>query len=215
MSEIRLNLITREWVIVECDRAHKPAYFRLRRERKYQPEHLDSCPFCTGNESKTPGELMRISTDGSWRVRVIPNKYAALLGEGERLRVNEGHKHLVTGVGKHEVIVESPVHNMSPAFMETEALAEILGVYKSRFIEAYNDVRIEHVTIFKNHGPSSGTTIQHPHAQLIGVPITPIGYRYRMDEAMRYFDNSGECLLCAMLKEDIEDGKRIIMDTPS
>jgi len=215
MSEIRLNLITREWVIIECDRAHKPEYFRLRRERKYQPEHLDSCPFCTGNESKTPGELMRISTDDSWRVRVIPNKYAALLGEGERLRLNEGHKHLVTGVGRHEVIVESPVHNTSPAFMETDALAEILGVYKSRFIEAYNDERIEHVTVFKNHGPSSGTTIQHPHAQLIGVPITPIGYRYRMDEAMRYFDNSGECLMCAMLNEDMKDGKRIIMDTPS
>jgi UDPglucose--hexose-1-phosphate uridylyltransferase len=215
MPELRLNLITREWVIIQTERAHNPEDFRQRREKRYNPEHLDSCPFCTGNEDKTPGELMRLSSDGLWKVRVILNKYAALLTEGELVRTNEGHKHLVTGVGRHEVIVESPRHNMDMAHVEQDHLADILDVYKARFIEAHKDEKVEHVIIFKNHGPSSGTTIQHPHAQLIGVPITPIGARNRMDEAMRYFDNTGECLMCAILKEDLTDGRRVILDTNS
>jgi UDPglucose--hexose-1-phosphate uridylyltransferase len=215
MPELRLNLITREWVIIQSERARRPEDFRLRREKRYLPEHLDSCPFCTGNEDKTPGELMRLSSDGAWKVRVIPNKYAALLSEGELIRTNEGHMHHMTGVGRHEVIVESPLHNMDMAHVETDHLAEILGVYRERFVEAHRDERVEHVIVFKNHGPSSGTTIQHPHAQLIGVPITPIGARNRMDEAMRYFDNRGECLMCAIIKEDMADGRRVILDTDS
>ncbi|MEJ2324609.1 MAG: galactose-1-phosphate uridylyltransferase [Nitrospirota bacterium] len=213
MPELRLNLITREWVIIQCERARKPEEFAQRRERKYQPERLDSCPFCPGNEQKTPGEFARIPSDGSWRIRVIPNKYAALLDEGELLRTNEGHRHLVAGVGRHEVIVESPVHNMSTALFEIEQLTDILKMYKSRLVEAYKDGRVEHVIIFKNHGPSSGTSILHPHSQLIGIPITPIGIRNRMDEAMRYFDNTGECLLCAILKEDLAEGRRVVHET--
>lgn len=213
MPELRLNLITREWVIIQCERARKPEEFRQFRERKYQPEHLASCPFCPGNEDKTPDELMRIPSDGSWKVRVIPNKYAALLDEGDLLRTNEGHKHLVTGVGRHEVIVESPLHNMSTALLEVDQLKHVLDVYKARFMEAFKDKRVEHVIIFKNHGPSSGTSIMHPHSQLIGIPVTPIGYRNRMDEAMRYFDNTGECLVCAILKEDLNEGNRVIHET--
>lgn len=208
-----MNLITREWVVVQCERAKKPEEFRQFREKRYLPEYLESCPFCPGNEEKTPGEIMRLSSDDSWKVRVIPNKYAALMEEGELLRTNEGHRHLVTGVGRHEVIVESPIHSMSPALLEVEQLRDVLDVYKARFVEAFSDQRVEHVIIFKNHGPSSGTSILHPHSQLIGIPITPIGIRNRMDEAMRYFDNTGECLMCAILKEDLKDGERVIHET--
>ena len=55
---------------------------------------------------------MRIPCNGSWQVRVIPNKFAALSSEGQRIRSNDGLKHLVAGVGKHEVIIESPSHNI-------------------------------------------------------------------------------------------------------
>ncbi len=214
MPELRLNLITREWVVVQCERARKPEDFRLLRERRYQPQLDPNCPFCPGNESKTPEELMRVpSADGSWKVRVTPNKYPALLSEGEPQRVNEAHKHLVTGVGRHEVIIESPLHNTSPATMETDDYASVLEVYRARFTDTFNDDRVEHAIIFKNHGPSAGTTIMHPHTQLIGIPVTPIGVRNRMDEAMRFFDNTGECLMCAIMKEDLAEDRRIVVET--
>lgn len=213
MQELRLNLITREWVIIQTERAKKPEEFRQRRDKRYQPEYLDSCPFCPGNEQKTPSEIMRLPADGQWKVRVIPNRLAALSGEGERTRINKGLKHLVTGVGRHEVIIESARHDMTMAFLDAGEVQDILSVYKSRFTEVFKDPRIEHVIIFKNHGTASGTTLRHPHSQLVGTPVTPFQVRNRVEEAMRYFDNTGECLVCASLKDELDDGRRIILET--
>jgi UDPglucose--hexose-1-phosphate uridylyltransferase len=213
MPELRLNLIAREWVVVVCERAKRPEEFRQRRERRYRPPHEASCPFCTGNEGKTPAETMRVSDDGGWKIRVAPNKFYTLSPEGERVRVNEGLKHLVTGVGRHEVIIEHPRHDMTLALMEPEEVRMVLGVYRERFTEAFKDRRVQHVIIFKNHGVASGTTLAHPHSQLIGTPVMPFQVRHRIEEAMRYFDNIGECLMCGMLDDEVKDGKRIIMDS--
>lgn len=212
MPELRLNLITREWVIVQSERAKKPEEFRQRREKRYQPEFLDECPFCPGNEQKTPDEIMRLN-DGGWKVRVIPNKLAVLSPDGEVGKRGKGFRNMVTGVGRHEVIIENPRHNMHLAISTVDEIRDILGVYKARFTEIYRDPRIEHVIIFKNHGAGSGTTLMHPHSQIIGTPVVPIQVRDRVEEAMRYFDHSGECLMCAMLKDEIADGRRVIRET--
>ena len=213
MSELRLNLITREWVIIATERAKRPDDFRQKKDHKFLPEHLSACPFCKGNETKTPGDIMTIASDGRWKIRVTPNKFAALNIEGERTRINEGLKHLVTGVGRHEVIIESSLHNTTPALMPIEDVAEIINVYKKRFIDIYNDPRIEHVIIFKNHGEKAGTSLEHPHSQIVGTPVMPMRVRERIDEARRYFDNTGECLICATVRAELAEGRRIILDT--
>jgi len=213
MPELRLNLITREWVIIATERAKRPGDFRQKRDKKYLPDRDKNCPFCPGNEEKTPGEIMKVSSDGSWKIRVTPNKFSALSFEGERKRTNEGLKHLITGVGRHEVIIESALHNTPTALMPAEDVADILRIYKNRFLDIYNDPRIEHVIIFKNHGEKAGTSIEHPHSQIVGTPVTPMQVRDRIDEATRYFDNTGECLMCALVKAELAEGKRIILDT--
>jgi len=213
MPELRLNLITREWVIIATERAKKPEYFRQRGNKKISPDLLETCPFCPGNESKTPDELMRVTRNGSWLVRVIPNKFAALSPEGQRVRSNEGLKHLVSGVGKHEVIIESPLHNVPTALLPIEHIAEVLKTYRERLIDAYRSPFVKHVIIFKNQGEASGTSIIHPHSQLVGTPVTPFQVRDRISEARRYFDHTGECMMCASLRDERTDGRRIILDT--
>ncbi len=213
MPELRLNMVTREWVIISTERARKPEDFRQKRDKKILPEFLESCPFCPGNEHKTPDEIMRIPDDGNWLVRVIPNKFAALSSDGQRLRKNEGLKHLVAGVGRHEVIIESPLHNTPTALLPVGDISNIIRAYKKRFIDVYNNPLIEHVIIFKNQGEASGTSIIHPHSQLIGTPVTTFQVRDRIFDAKRYFDNTGECLMCASLKDELEDGRRVILNT--
>jgi len=115
MAELRLNLITREWVIILTERARNPFDFKQKRDKRAIPEFLETCPFCPGNEHKTPNEIMRIPDDGSWLVRVIPNKFPALLPEGERIRTNQGLKQSITGIGTHDIIIESPSHNTPTA----------------------------------------------------------------------------------------------------
>jgi UDPglucose--hexose-1-phosphate uridylyltransferase len=213
MPELRLNLIAREWAIIATERAKRPEEFLQRKDKRYLPERIDTCPFCPGNEGRTPGEIIRVSTDGNWKIRVTPNKFPALSPEGKRLRINEGLKHLVTGIGRHEVIIESPLHNITTALMPTEDVSDVLRVYKNRFLDLYNDSRVEHVIIFKNHGEGAGTTIEHPHSQIIGTPVTPFQIRDRIDEAIRYFDNTGECLMCATIRSELSEGRRIIIET--
>jgi UDPglucose--hexose-1-phosphate uridylyltransferase len=213
MPELRLNLITREWVIIATERAKKPDYFMQKRNRKILPAFLTSCPFCQGNEHKTPDEIMRIPNNESWLVRVIPNKFAALSSEGQRLRINEGLKHLVPGVGKHEVIIENPSHNIPTALLSIENIITVIKTYRERFIAVYNNPLVKHVIIFKNQGDTSGTSIMHPHSQLIGTPVTPLQVQDRISEARRYFDHMGECIMCVSLRDECSDSRRIVLDT--
>lgn len=213
MSELRLNLVTREWVIIATERAKRPEEFRRTRNKKNLPEYLDTCPFCPGNEQRTPDEIMRTSDGDRWKIRVTPNKFAALSADVKRERKNEGRRHFITGFGKHEVIVESPVHNMSIASMPVGDIADLLRTYRERFDAIYQEPGIEHVIIFKNYGEGAGTSLLHPHSQIIGTPVTPLQVRHRIEEGMRYFDNTGGCLMCASLNDEITDGRRIILNT--
>ena len=214
MSELRLNLITREWVIIPTERAKRPEEFRKIKDKKNLPEYLDTCPFCPGNEQRTPEEIMRVPRDGSWKIRVTPNKFSVLSPEVKRERKNEGRRHLITGFGKHEVIIESPVHNMFISSMTVDDIADLIRTYRERFDAIYQAAGIEHVIIFKNNGEGAGTSLLHPHSQIIGTPVTPLQVRHRIEEGMRYFDNTGRCLMCACLNDEISDGRRIVMDTP-
>ncbi len=213
MSELRLNLITREWVIIATERAKRPEEFRGKKNKKNLPEYLDSCPFCPGNEQRTPEEIMRIPYGDSWKLRVTPNKFAALSPELTRERKNEGRRHIITGFGKHEVIIESPIHNMFLADMPLDDIANLIRTYRERFDAIYEDPGIEHVIIFKNYGEGAGTSLLHPHSQIIGTPVTPLQVRHRIEEGIRYFDNTGGCLMCTCLNDELSDGRRIILNT--
>lgn len=216
MPEIRLNLVTREWVIIASERAKRPVDFKNNKERRPMPPFLASCPFCAGNEQKTPEERYRIQdSSGGWKIRVVANKYPALSLQGERKRITDGFRRSETGVGIHEVMIESPRHDLMIPRMEPGHIEDIIRTYKERFIDAHRDKRIEHVIIFKNYGEGAGTSLEHPHTQLVGVPVMPIQFRERVQAAMHYFDDTGECLICALTKREREEGVRVVTDTPN
>ena len=214
MPELRLNLVTREWVIIGREKGkRRPEDFVRTREHKKYPELVETCPFCPGNESKTLDEVHRTGDDKGWRTRVVPNKFAVLSKDGERTRQNSGLRKSVNGVGSHEVIIESPLHNITTATMLPVHLEEVIQTYRERFLEIYTDPRIEHVVILKNSGPASGTTIEHSHSQVAGLPITPFQIRSRIENAMRFFDESGDCLMCRLTENELNDGSRILLNT--
>ncbi len=69
---------------------------------------------------------------------------------------------------------------------------------------------IEHVVVFKNHGSAAGSSLEHPHSQIVGLPVVPSPVRGRMGVAMSYFHKHQRCVFCDMLKSELEDGDRII-----
>ncbi len=214
MPELRHNVLTREWVIIATERAKRPDEFiRANGARKELPSFDPKCPFCPGNEAMTPPATLVIPDDGAWKVRVTPNKFAALSYAGERQRSFEGIRRTMTGVGIHEVIIESPDHSLTTALLEDRQAETLLDTYLDRFNFASSDPRVEQVTIFKNHGAAAGTSLEHPHSQIIGAPVITSQLRDRLINALRHFDEYGECIFCRVLNLELREQTRLVMET--
>jgi UDPglucose--hexose-1-phosphate uridylyltransferase len=212
MPELRQNFFTKEWVIIATERARRPEELAVRRPAQVVPAFVESCPFCPGNENKTPPEVMRYPANGGpWAVRVIPNKFAALSSEVQATRSLQHLRRRVNGFGFHEVIIDSPDHACCAALLPDEHVARMLEVYKQRYNALSADHRINHVTIFKNHGADAGASLQHPHSQLIATPVIPSQVRHRLHEALRHYDDAGECMFCHMVASEVEDQTRIVV----
>jgi UDPglucose--hexose-1-phosphate uridylyltransferase len=213
MPELRLNVITRDWVIIATERARRPNEFIVQRSQVTLPEFDVACPFCPGNEKHILGESYSLRDSKGWKVRVVPNKFPALSAEGERMRSGSGIFRSMSGVGFHEVIIEHRRHDTNIALMSIEDVADVLKVYRQRISEISKDPRIEAVIVFKNHGESAGASLAHPHSQLAATPVVPFQFRARIEEAVRHFDDTGECIFCRTLRDELEAQTRIVLET--
>jgi UDPglucose--hexose-1-phosphate uridylyltransferase len=212
MTEFRLNSITGEWVLIE-ERYRKPEDFVRTERRRNLPEYSPDCPFCSGNEERTPEALFVLPSEGRWRIRVVPNKFARLGTEGEKKACYSSLRSSVSGVGIHEVIIEAPCHYTSTASMSSNDLSDVIRTYRERLVEAYHDPRVEHVVIFKNHGPAAGTSIVHSHSQLVGLPLLPKQVADRVASYQRFLAETGRCIMCEAVHHELRDGVRILSDT--
>ena len=211
MPELRQNRYSKEWVVLATERAKRPEELVVKREKKELPHFSPTCPFCPGNEKMAPPAVLTVpGENGAWKLRVVPNKFAALAREGEPTWKIERNLRSMNGVGIHDVIIESPDHALTTAQLPEAQVAEIIKAYKRRFDEASADPRLAHATIFKNHGVSAGTSLEHPHSQMICTPVISHHVRNRMYEALRHYDEFGECIFCATMKQEVEEGTRVV-----
>ena len=214
MSELRQNLITRDWVIIATDRAKRPDQFtNPKKSIAPLPPHRADCPFCVGNEEDGTLETFCLGDRTDWKVRAIRNKYPALSPTAEPMRISSGIHRTMSGIGVHEVIVEHPRHDLTTALLSVEDVKNILLVYRLRYLEIRKYPHIETIIIFKNHGESAGTSLEHPHSQIAATPVVPSQFRSRIDEAVRYFDDTGECLFCRTLEDELASGERVIFES--
>lgn len=214
MGELRQNIITREWVIISPERGKRPHEFALTTERALVPEWAEKCPFCPGNESMTSPEVLRVPDGNSWKVRVVPNKFPAVKPNGEPLKKMLGIRRSMTAFGYHEVVIEHPAHNKVPSDYTVDEWVSILKVYRERYAAIRLDKRIEAIVIFQNHGEAAGTSVRHPHSQIVAAPIVPAQVRGRLETATRYHDENSECIFCRSMIEEQQEGTRVILDSP-
>jgi UDPglucose--hexose-1-phosphate uridylyltransferase len=219
MPELRQDPATKQWVIIAHERAKRPHDFIKPAPPSPVPEYKEDCPFCAGNESMTPPEIMAYRRGGppnsrGWWVRVVPNKFSALVPDGSLSRREEdGLFRKMDGVGQHEVIIESPQHNQGIALMENKQVEEILLAYRERYLALREDPRFKLIIIFKNHGRGAGTSLEHPHSQLVATPIVPLSIRHRFEKAASHFDDDGTCVYCDIIREGLRLPTRLIQET--
>jgi len=213
MSELRLNIISREWVIISSERAKRPQDFRKTVKEEAAPAFDKDCPFCPGNESGFSDETFRIGDKKSWKARAVYNKFPALAPDKDLSHALEGMHNHISGYGDHEVIVEHARHNMLIPLMTDEDVCNIIRIYKARYDSLKKMKGIETITIFKNQGLGAGASKRHPHSQLVAAPIVPPQMRNRLDSAMKYFDVTGKCITCDILADELKSKTRIVRDT--
>ncbi len=217
MSELRLNLATREWIIFATERARRPEEFAAEtRPARIREPYSPTCPFCPGNPTAYEADpTLVVPGDDGWAVRVLPNRYPALVSHEPPQRSHRGVFHRHSGFGYHEVIVEHPRHDLSLAEMSVPEVYRVLWAYWKRYQALQADSRVGYVVVFKNHGVTAGTSMEHPHSQLIATPVVPSEIRARMATAMAYYDDSGDCVYCRLLQEELASGERIVRQSES
>ena len=216
MPELRKDPITGRWVIIATERAKRPSDFV---RDKVQIHGSGFCPFCTGNETKTPPEIIAYRSDGSmrnapgWTLRVVANKFPALGIEGSLNRQGEGLFDKMSGIGAHEVIIETPDHQKTLAMLSPRQIEDVLWAYRDRILDLKKDRRFKYIMIFKNHGEAAGASLEHTHSQLIALPVVPKRVREETDGARDYFNFKERCIFCDIIRQETESGIRVIADT--
>ncbi|HAH31583.1 MAG TPA: galactose-1-phosphate uridylyltransferase [Elusimicrobia bacterium] len=208
MPEIRKDPVFGRWVIIASERGLRPNEFLTASE-----DSVYKCPFCPGNESLTPPAIYSLpSTDGGWRLRVVPNKYPALVSGGVGEEQPDGIYNRMDGVGSHEVLIENARHGLRLEEMELEAIADVVRAFILRTREIKKDPGVKYIMIFKNHGRNAGASLAHPHSQIIVMPMVPIRLVEEIGGAERYFEKKGTCVFCDIVKEEPRFKKRVVAE---
>ncbi len=214
MGELRRDPVVGRWIIVETEAPLSPELF----EKEEHHWRGGECPFCYGNETKTPPEIEAVrdpktqpNTPG-WQVRVVPNKFPALQIEGDIERRGLGIYDMSRGIGAHEVIIQSPYHHKEIPDLLDEEVESIIRMYCRRAEDLRKDKRFKYLLIFKNYGPSAGASLEHPHTQLIALPMVPKNPAEEIGGALEYFEFRERCLFCDILRQEKQEKIRVITE---
>jgi UDPglucose--hexose-1-phosphate uridylyltransferase len=217
MSELRKDPLVDRWVIIAAERGRRPDDFHAG-EAPARGEGGPGCAFCEGNEAKTPAETWALRPEGSppngpgWRIRVVPNKFPALQIEGEVRRRGLGIFDHMSGIGAHEVVIESPRHDWRMSQAPPAEIEPVLRACQTRLVDLYGDHRFRYVVIFRNYGPQAGASLGHPHSQLIAVPITPKEVKDKLNSAREYYGHKERCIFCDIIDQELMLGDRVVVE---
>lgn len=226
MPELRYDPTGGEWTIVAAERATRQREFPGGPPPAPALEYDPRCPFCPGNEAQTPPAVLTLPGLSGWQVRVVPNKYPLLGGQGQgspdAARGARAARHPMrrpspatwlapyAAAGAHEVAIVSPSHRRWLPDLAVDEVAALVVALRARYraLAARRDVR--HVMLFENHGPAAGASLAHPHVQLVGLPLIPPAVRRRRALAGRYAARTGSSLWRDLLAAELRAGERIV-----
>ncbi len=213
MPELRKDPVIKRWVIIATERAKRPSDFGA---VKPVVKKGGFCPFDYGNEHLTPPEVLAFRPPDSkpnepgWWIRVVPNKFPALDPSIKLKRRGIGMYDTISGMGAHEIVIETPDHNLSMADMEQKQVQEIVWAYKDRYDVLSKREEIRYVLIFKNYKREAGASLEHSHSQIIATPIVPKRVEEELTGAKEYYDYKERCVFCDIINQELSDGKRIV-----
>lgn len=212
-SELRQDIVTGDWVVISTVRGKRPDEFaKPHHEIKDDPNKM--CLFCYPEESGQKKDTLIYKTpEGDWSLRVFPNKYPAFSRpEGGKIKhQEEGPYFWMDSIGYHEVVVTRD-HYRPIALLDKYAVAEIIDAFQERYIDLMNKKSVNYIEIFHNHGEQAGASINHPHSQLMAIPVVSPYINLELDGAEKYWRANKHCAYCTMVEWELEHKKRVIFE---
>jgi UDPglucose--hexose-1-phosphate uridylyltransferase len=214
--EFRRDPLHHTWVVFAPKRLRRPQDFG---PAQMQAARLD--PFAAGNERLTPFEVFALRDEHTrpnepgWRVRVVPNRYPAMEIEGPLLGKPAGLYDHLSGIGAHEVVIETPDGDRALEELPVPAIAEVLTAWRERINDLDRDLRFQHIYIFKNVGPAAGASLAHAHSQIVALPIIPPLVEGKLVRAREHFERKQRSLFHDILETEREEGSRLVAENDS
>jgi UDPglucose--hexose-1-phosphate uridylyltransferase len=132
--------------------------------------------------------------------------------EGGLNREGLGLYDKMNGVGAHEVIVESPAHDRSLADLDEKQVEDVFWAFRDRMVDLRRDTRFRYIMIFKNHGSAAGASLDHPHSQLIALPIVPRNVKDELDGCRQHWGYKERCIYCDIVRQELTSVERVIYE---
>jgi UDPglucose--hexose-1-phosphate uridylyltransferase len=244
MPELRRDPILDRWVIIAENRGERPGAFVAGMSMALPPRDVafspltdaiaprptDVCPFCPGNEHETPPATFVLHDEPGqtdvrgWRVRIVPNKYPALLAEEAALaepplgRAGSSEPALCVrapAVGVHEVIVDTPRHIMTVGELSDSELTDSLAATRLRLQALRHQTDLAHALVFRNVGRAAGSTREHVHGQLMATRQVVSLVQAELTAAKQYFDERRQCVFCRVIEDELAHNERVVCESPA
>ena len=155
------------------------------------------CPFCAGNEARTPADVLRAPVDpaADWQARIIPNRYPFVAAAAPSGGMTDALGRSAHGV--HDVVIESPRHDTSILAVEPGGWRAAWELVRQRLAALAEREDLAWGTVFKNSGPRAGASLEHVHSQLVAVDFLPPAVRAELEAAGRRDDPFADLLTAA------------------
>ena len=211
MSEIRRDRLNNQYVLIAPERLRRPDSNSLKKEKKRSAQR---CPFCEGNEALTPPEIYAIrdneaNTKG-WKTRVVPNLYKAVQVELEDKSKRDGMFESIPGVGAHEVVIDTSCHDCGIEGLGASGIEDWLRTIIIRINDLKNDHRLIHFSLFKNVGFQAGATQEHPHTQILALPVMPQNELVFLERNRNYYRRHGRGKVEDIVENELTCKKRVL-----
>ncbi|MFZ0042137.1 MAG: DUF4921 family protein [Solirubrobacteraceae bacterium] len=214
MSEVRVDPLTGQRVIVAGDRVTRPGG-GLRAAPRPELARGDD-PFAAGNEDRTPPEVYALRPGGGpadspgWQVRVVPNLYPALTAGAPTPPASANPDLFWAGParGAHEVVVNAPESVTSLGELEAEQVVVAVDVWRER-MRAHADSACVHLIV--NEGVEAGSSLPHTHAQLYALEFVPAAIARERERFGAYATRTmGGNLLADLVQNEVRLRERIV-----
>lgn len=213
ISELRQDIVSSDWVVIATGRAKKPHVFKSQPASFSQSKK--NCPFENPQISGHGQPIIEYFKPQSaeWFLQVVPNKYPAFTAKGVCQVFSKVGPYTVTnGYGFHELFILRDHSRYALSLYSKEELSELLRAYHERYMALSGEDCVQYITIFHNHGREAGSSLAHPHSQLIAMPVIPPDVAGSLNGSKRHFHETGHCVHCLMIEFEKNDGKRIIFE---